>query len=204
MKRAAGIRRFFINAAIGRNRDALFCHVVWLSIAAWVPLGAGFMMEPPVAIIALAAASGALFLALAIIVAFDALYFIVPDRCLIVLAVVGAALAADGGFATLGLAALAAASGYGALRLIDMGYERLRGEPGLGHGDAKLMAVVGLWTGIEGMAGCVIYAVGSALVSVLMMRRARTKLDRRTAIPFGPHLALGFWLVRCVGPPRFV
>lgn len=148
----------------------------------------------------LAMASIALFASLACIAFFDAMYFIVPDRCLVFAAMIGIAQTLPKGLEPSVQALSAAITGYAMIRLLMTGYEKLRGEPGMGHGDAKLFSVAGLWTGFEGLGGCLLYAVVSALLSILIMQYRGAKLNARTAIPFGPHLAFGFWLVWSVGP----
>ena len=49
--------------------------------------------------------------------------------------------------------ALAAAVGYTALRGLALVYRRVRGRDGLGEGDAKLLAALGAWVGLEPAAG---------------------------------------------------
>ncbi len=142
----------------------------------------------------------ALFVTLAFVAVFDARYFVIPDGPLLLLAATGAAtiLASAPEEALSRLAA--AAVGYGALQAIARGYEALRGTPGIGGGDARLFAVCGLWLGFEGLPGCLVYAVLSALVAAAVALRAGLLEHGREPLPFGPHLALGLWLAWAVGP----
>ena len=89
--------------------------------------------------------------------------------------------------------ALAAALGYGALRLIAVLYRRLRGRDGLGGGDAKLLAAAGAWVGLAGL-GPVLLVAAIAGPGVALLRGSR--LRAHTAIPLGSCLALGIWVVR--------
>lgn len=143
--------------------------------------------------------TAALFVALAIVALFDARYFIIPDGPLHALALIGVVtiVATEPSQTPERLAA--ALVGYGAMWGVAQGYERLRGFAGLGLGDARLFAIAGLWLGLEGLASCLLYGVVSALAGALLAARG-ARLDARAPIPFGPHLALGFWLCWVAGP----
>jgi leader peptidase (prepilin peptidase)/N-methyltransferase len=85
---------------------------------------------------------------------------------------------------------LAAAVGFLALALVREVYWRWRGRHGLGLGDAKLFAAAGAWTGAGALASVLLWACGLALAAVAV-----------AALPFGPFLAAGTWLVWLYGPP---
>jgi leader peptidase (prepilin peptidase) / N-methyltransferase len=58
-------------------------------------------------------------------------------------------------------------------------------------GDVKLAAVLGLYLG-RGVAPAVLVAlVGGVLVGALVIARKGAAEGRKTAVPFGPFLALG-------------
>lgn len=80
---------------------------------------------------------------------------------------------------------LAAAIGGGALFLVVLAYPR-----GMGMGDVKLVAMMGLYLG-RSLAPAVLigFAVGAAVGVALMARHGAAA--RKRAIPFGPFLALG-------------
>ena len=140
-----------------------------------------------------------LFGALALAAVFDARYLVIPDGPLIVLLLLGLAmLPPEGGEAWLRLAA--AAGGYGTLRAIDAAYRLLRGRAGLGLADAHLLGLAGLWLGPAALPGCLLIAVVSAFVSALIAARDGAIGRLAQPIPFGPHLALGFWLCWSLGP----
>lgn len=92
--------------------------------------------------------------------------------------------------------ALAAAIGYAALRLIAMLYRRFRGREGLGQGDAKLLAAIGAWTGLETLPWVLLGAALAGLAAALLMRLRGQEVQASTAIPFGPCLAFAGWVVR--------
>jgi leader peptidase (prepilin peptidase)/N-methyltransferase len=64
----------------------------------------------------------------------------------------------------------------------------------MGHGDFKLLAAIGAWTGLRGILPTILIAslVGAIVGSVWLALKGR---DRATPIPFGPYLAVGGWIV---------
>ena len=92
---------------------------------------------------------------------------------------------------------LGAALGGGIFMAIAMGYEKFARQEGLGGGDIKLLAMIGAWLGYQSIL--VVIVISSALGSIvglsLMLLKKKTL---KTAIPFGPFLAVGaivylFW-----------
>jgi len=95
-------------------------------------------------------------------------------------------------------------AGYLVLVAIEIGYRRLRGRDGIGRGDAKLLGGLGVWTGWMGLAPIMLVASASALVGVIALAvTGLRKADADTAIPFGPFIALGGWVV-WLGAPYFL
>ena len=84
--------------------------------------------------------------------------------------------------------------GGGFLWAIAWGYEKLTGREGMGFGDVKLVALFGSAGGWQ--AAIFSIFIGSMLGSVvgLFLILVQNK-NRRTAIPFGPFLCFGFFLV---------
>jgi leader peptidase (prepilin peptidase)/N-methyltransferase len=76
-------------------------------------------------------------------------------------------------------------------------YEKITKREGLGGGDVKLLGMIGAWLGYQSLLPVII--VSSALGSVVGLGvMAFQKRDFRTAIPFGPFLAVAavaylFW-----------
>lgn len=196
-RRLRRLGRFGADILAARGEARAHAHVAWLSLAGFAYLSAqwaalGWLVLPTLA----------LYGALCLISLYDARYFIIPNCPIGVLAICGAfaflANDADDLFARLA----AAGAAYMAMRLVAAGYERLRGEAGLGEGDAKLLAIAGWWLGYEGLPGCLLVAVLSALASAAFVARDQP-LGLRQPIPFGPHLALGLWLAWAIGPLEF-
>lgn len=84
-------------------------------------------------------------------------------------------------------------------------YRLVRGQAGMGGGDFVLLAMIGAHTGPSGVVVAFLAAVlVGAIVGVAIMARRRGEAGARTAIPFGPFLALGgvvalFWGPALVG-----
>jgi leader peptidase (prepilin peptidase)/N-methyltransferase len=70
-------------------------------------------------------------------------------------------------------------------------YFRWRNLQGLGLGDVKLLAASGVWIGLAGVPLQLLVASLSALAAAGVLKLAGRSMTRRTALPFGPFLALG-------------
>lgn len=110
---------------------------------------------------------------------------LIPNRILLVTAVLGVAIAAVSDPGSLPERAIAAAAAGGLLLMAALAYPH-----GMGLGDVKLAATMGLFLGRDvGPAILVALLAGSA-VGLLMIAR-QGAAARKLAIPFGPFLALG-------------
>jgi leader peptidase (prepilin peptidase) / N-methyltransferase len=103
--------------------------------------------------------------------------------------------------------------GGGILWAVAWGYERMTGVEGMGFGDVKLLAMIGAFLGWQAIPGVLVVAsiAGSIAGIAVMLSRGASRAGRRvvkrfgvralpvfaqraarrTAIPFGPFLALG-------------
>jgi leader peptidase (prepilin peptidase)/N-methyltransferase len=110
---------------------------------------------------------------------------LIPNKILIVSALLGVAIAAatDPGSLPERVAAAAAAGGllFGAA----LAYPR-----GMGLGDVKLAAVMGLFLGRNVAPAILVALLAGSLVGLAMIAR-QGAAARKRAIPFGPFLALG-------------
>jgi leader peptidase (prepilin peptidase)/N-methyltransferase len=116
----------------------------------------------------------------------DLEYRIIPNR----ITAVGAVLAL-----VIGLALdpageperlIAGAAGGGMLLLAALAYPR-----GMGMGDIKLVAVMGLFLGRAVAPAILIALLAGVLAGVVVIAQKGAREGRKTAVPFGPFLALG-------------
>lgn len=130
----------------------------------------------------------------------DLRLFRLPDGGTLALVVTGLGVSAMGWSGLILEHVLAAVLGFSAFAAIGAVWRRTRGIDGLGLGDAKLLAAGGAWTGLAGLPSVLIWACLSGLIHAGWLGWKGGALDRQTAIPFGPALALGIWLTWLHGP----
>ena len=94
----------------------------------------------------------------------------------------------------------AAGLAFAAFAGLGWAYERVRGRPGLGLGDAKLLAASGAWLGIGGLPAVVLWACALALAWAGVGWLRGTHYSLGSALAFGPFLAFATWLVWLYGP----
>ncbi|HEX7246035.1 MAG TPA: prepilin peptidase [Solirubrobacterales bacterium] len=110
---------------------------------------------------------------------------IIPNRILLVSALVGAAIAAIADPGSLPERALAAAAAGGLLFAAALAYPR-----GMGLGDVKLAATMGVFLGRNVAPAILVALLAGSAVGLAMIARDGAAARKR-AIPFGPFLALG-------------
>jgi leader peptidase (prepilin peptidase)/N-methyltransferase len=119
---------------------------------------------------------------------------IIPNRVVAFGAIVGLALVAVVDTSALPDRLIAAAAGGGFLLLVALAYPR-----GMGMGDVKLTAMMGIYLGSSIAPALLIgFGSGSVLGVALILRHGSE--GRRMKVPFGPFLALGGVLGLLVGP----
>jgi len=109
----------------------------------------------------------------------------IPNKVLLVAAVLGVAIAAVGDIGSLPERAIAAAAAGGLLFAAALAYPR-----GMGLGDVKLAATMGLFLGRDVAPAIFVALLAGSLVGLAMIAR-HGAAARKQAIPFGPFLALG-------------
>jgi leader peptidase (prepilin peptidase)/N-methyltransferase len=72
---------------------------------------------------------------------------------------------------------------------------------GMGMGDVKLAGVMGLFLGAPVAAAILIALLSGALVGAVVIARKGARAGRKTAVPFGPFLALGALVAVFAGQP---
>lgn len=142
------------------------------------------------------ASSALLAIVLAALVTTDTLTLRLPDALTFPLAAAGLILTP---YAILDWHIIAMLGWFAILASTAWLFERVRGYPGLGLGDAKMMAAAGAWLGPHGATSVLLSACVMALALVLAKSLCGT-FDRHARLPFGPFLAVGFWFVWLYGP----
>ena len=118
---------------------------------------------------------------------------VIPNRVLIVSALAGVALAAALDPSSLPERAIAAAAAGGLLFAVALAYPR-----GMGMGDVKLAAVMGLYLGRAVAPALLIGFAAGSLFGLALIARHGAAAHKR-AVPFGPFLALGGVIALLVG-----
>jgi leader peptidase (prepilin peptidase) / N-methyltransferase len=118
---------------------------------------------------------------------------VIPNKVLLVAAVAGVAIVAVGDPSSLPERAIAAAAAGGALFLVALAYPR-----GMGLGDVKLAAVMGLFLGRNVAPAILVALLAGSLVGLALIAR-HGAAARKRAIPFGPFLALGSFVALLAG-----
>lgn len=190
--------RFLGDCLAWRAPDRQHAGVAWGLIAGAVWLVASLAGDPGWPELALAGLY--LMAVLAAVCAIDARYGIIPNSLVAALAVGGvlhAFLSGQGDLLQQGSSAMLV---FALACLFRAAYRWVRGYEGLGFGDVKFTTAGVLWIGIEGIPGLLLVAVLSALVSLVILKVEGHELDGKQAISFGPHLAIGLWLIWIAGP----
>ena len=91
-------------------------------------------------------------------------------------------------------------AGGGSLYVVAWLYWLIRREVGMGMGDVKLLAAIGGWLGYQAIVPTVFYGSLLGALGGVAIMAASQRLTLRTAIPFGPFLALGAIIHLILGP----
>ncbi|KTL59768.1 prepilin [Photorhabdus laumondii subsp. laumondii] len=131
---------------------------------------------------------------LVVLAVVDFEYLLLPDQLTLSLLWLGLLFnLPSAGFVALPLAVVGAVCGYLFFRLVEWIARRLTRRDALGMGDAKFLAALGAWLGLEALPVVILLAVEFTLVSYLAMRWLRR--IKTPQIPFGPGLAVAGLIV---------
>lgn len=119
---------------------------------------------------------------------------IIPNRVLGVASLIGLVIVAIFDPGSIPERAAAAAGAGGILFIAALAY-----PGGMGLGDVKLAAAMGLFLGIEVIPALLIALLAGSVVGIVIIAR-KGAAARKQAIPFGPFLALGGVTALLVGP----
>src|SRR3954469_8439835 len=120
---------------------------------------------------------------------------IIPNTLMAVGAVVGLALILLTDSANISEHLIAAAAAGGFFFVVVLAY-----PAGMGMGDVKLAALLGLYLGASVMPALLVALVAGTVVGIAIIARKGTQEGRKTAIPFGPFLAFGGIVGLLAGP----
>ncbi|HMQ11839.1 MAG TPA: A24 family peptidase [Candidatus Competibacter phosphatis] len=123
----------------------------------------------------------------------DLRHQLLPDDLTLPLLWLGLLVALSGLGTDLRSAVIGAMAGYLSLWLVYQGFRLLTGKEGMGHGDFKLLAALGAWTGWQYLVTIVLLSslVGAICGLALILLRGRA---RGAPLPFGPFLAAAGWI----------
>jgi leader peptidase (prepilin peptidase)/N-methyltransferase len=121
--------------------------------------------------------------------------FLLPDALTLPLIPVGLTLTWISNPDALTDHCLATVLAYLSFQGLALAYRRLRGRDGLGGGDAKLIAGAGAWCGLAVLPLVVLGSALFGLLAALGLALVGRSVTSTTRIPFGPCIALAFWLV---------
>jgi leader peptidase (prepilin peptidase)/N-methyltransferase len=125
----------------------------------------------------------------------DLEYRIIPNRITALAAVAALAIGAVTRPAGLPEQLISGAVAGGFLLLFALAYPR-----GMGMGDVKLVAVLGLFLGRSVAVAVLAGVLAGTLVGAAIIARSGVSAGRKTAVPFGPFLALGGLIALFAGP----
>jgi len=130
---------------------------------------------------------------LAVVTVTDLERRVIPNRALAVAAVAAIAIVAVGDPAALPERLIAAFAGGGSLLML-----ALARPHGLGMGDAKLVATMGLFLGRTSVVAVLVAFAGGALAGAMLIVRDGAAARTRS-LPFAPFLAAGGLVGLCAG-----
>ncbi len=123
----------------------------------------------------------------------DADHQLLPDALVLPLLWLGLILNAYGVFTNLSDALWGAVAGYLSLWLVFWAFKLVTGKEGMGHGDFKLLAMLGAWGGWQVLPLTILLSsLVGAVLGVIMLRLRNA--SHSTPIPFGPYLAIAGWI----------
>ena len=120
---------------------------------------------------------------------------IIPNKITLPAAVAAVAIGAALDLAGVPEQLIAGAAAGGFLLAFLLAYPR-----GMGMGDVKLAAVLGLFLGRSVAVAILVGVLTATLVGAVVMARVGVEKGRKTAVPFGPFLALGGVIGLLAGP----
>ena len=124
---------------------------------------------------------------------------LLPDDITLPFLWLGIILNLFGVFTNIQSSVLGAVFGYGSLWSVYIIFKLVTGKQGMGHGDFKLLALLGAWLGWQVLPLIIVMSslVGAIIGLSMIVFRAH---DKTVPIPFGPYLAVAGWITLIWGP----
>jgi len=140
-----------------------------------------------------AAAALLLTWALVALTVIDFDHQLLPDSITLPFLWLGLGISLAGTFTDPESAIIGGLVGYLSLWSVYMLFKLTTGKEGMGHGDFKLLAMLGAWLGWQAVLPIILLSsvVGAIVGITLIVLRGR---DRNIPIPFGPYLATAGWI----------
>lgn len=118
---------------------------------------------------------------------------LLPDAITLPVLWLGLLWSLSGDFASTPDAVIGAAAGYLSLWSVYWTFKLATGKEGMGHGDFKLLAMLGAWLGWQSLPAVILLSAGvGAIVGIALILLQR--LGRDVPMPFGPYLAAAGWI----------
>ncbi len=89
--------------------------------------------------------------------------------------------------------------GYGLLWIAAGLFKLIRKKEGMGHGDFKMLGMLGAWFGVKMVLNILLMAILIALVTSIVLILMK-KITAKRPIPFGPFIAIAGWVSMMTGP----
>lgn len=123
----------------------------------------------------------------------DAEHQILPDVLVLPLMWLGLIVNSFSLFVSLHEALWGAIAGYTLLWSMFWLFKLITGKDGMGHGDFKLLAMLGAWGGWQILPLTILLSsLVGAIIGLITLRLRNAKTS--TPIPFGPYLAIAGWI----------
>ncbi len=123
----------------------------------------------------------------------DIAHKLLPDSLTLPMLWLGILLGFFHVFVDLESSVIGAIAGYLSLWSVYIVFKLITGKEGMGHGDFKLLAMLGAWMGWKMLFVIILTSsLVGATVGITMILLKKT--SRQTQIPFGPYLAAAGWI----------
>ncbi len=123
----------------------------------------------------------------------DIAHKLLPDSLTLPMLWLGILLGFFHVFVDLESSVIGAMAGYLSLWSVYIVFKLITGKEGMGHGDFKLLAMLGAWMGWKMLFVIILTSsLVGATVGITMILLKKT--SRQTQIPFGPYLAAAGWI----------